>query len=87
MCDIGMDGMHEVEQMYEALKDTPGRTRVFVASLRNVGQMMELAAKGLDSFTFPVKVAYELLQVKATDEATATFEQAAKEMGASTVNP
>eukprot|EP00929_Paragymnodinium_shiwhaense_P002998 TRINITY_DN103364_c0_g1_i1.p1 TRINITY_DN103364_c0_g1~~TRINITY_DN103364_c0_g1_i1.p1 ORF type:complete len:347 (+),score=73.35 TRINITY_DN103364_c0_g1_i1:80-1120(+) len=87
MCDTGMDGMHEVQQMYDALKDTPGRTRVFVASIRNVGQMMELAAKGLDSFTFPVKVAYELVQVQATDEATANFEKAALEMGASTESP
>lgn len=87
MCDSGMDGMHEVEQMYLALKDTPGRTRVFVASIRNVGQMMDLAAKGLDSFTFPVKVAHELVQVTGTDEATAYFEQCARDMGASTENP
>jgi len=87
MCDSGMDGMHEVEQMYDALKDTPGRTRVFAASIRNVGQMMQLAAKGLDSFTFPVKVAHELVEVQATDEATETFEKCAKDMWASTCNP
>eukprot|EP00929_Paragymnodinium_shiwhaense_P034082 TRINITY_DN18588_c0_g1_i1.p1 TRINITY_DN18588_c0_g1~~TRINITY_DN18588_c0_g1_i1.p1 ORF type:complete len:340 (-),score=36.78 TRINITY_DN18588_c0_g1_i1:220-1239(-) len=84
MCDAGMDGMYEVQQMYDALKDTPGRTRVFVASIRNVGQMMELAAKGLDSFTFSVNVANELVNVEATNEATAAFERAALEMGAST---
>lgn len=82
MDEAGMEGLEEVTRMHEALKSAPGRVRVFTAAVRNVHQLMELACRGMDAFTFSPAVADQLLDCKATYDFVAGFERVAKENGA-----
>lgn len=82
MDEAGMEGLDEITRMHQALAGSPGRTRIFSASFRNVQQLMELACRGMDAFTFGPAVADQLLKCDATYDFVAMFEHAAKENGA-----
>mmetsp|Transcript_77996 Transcript_77996/g.253060 ORF Transcript_77996/g.253060 Transcript_77996/m.253060 type:complete len:361 (+) Transcript_77996:141-1223(+) len=56
-------------------------TRVLVASIRSAQQMVTLAGRGLDTFTFSPKICDELLDVEATTLAASDFERAARAAG------
>ena len=46
MSDAGKDGMAEVIKMQEIVNGLNCETRIFVASIRDVDSMAQLAAKG-----------------------------------------
>lgn len=80
MSDMGMEGLAECTKLQAAVGGATGvATRVLVASLRSAEQMLALAAKGLDTFTFSPAICDALLDVEATNKAAADFERAARE--------
>jgi TalC/MipB family fructose-6-phosphate aldolase len=74
--DQGRDGEAEVLAMHELLAATGSRTKVLVASVRDVRSMVSLARKGLDCFTMGPAIADELFADELTAAAVETFEQA-----------
>ncbi len=79
--DAGRDGGAAVLTMHRILQGTGAGTRLLVASLRTADQIVELAAAGLDTFTFGAPVAWDLLKDNLTDDAAAAFQQAAEKNG------
>jgi transaldolase len=78
--DAGQDGPATIEAMKNILSGTGTATRLLVASLRSVQQVIELAVKGLDTFTFGTKVARELITSDLTSAAASDFQRAAESM-------
>ena len=91
MNDAGKNGIEEIEKMqriaktccsqYENHECDYTRTRIFVASIRDVESMVELAGKGLDTFTFSPDIARALFMEPLTEKATVDFEDAVKRNG------
>jgi transaldolase len=79
--DAGQDGAATVLAMHDILTRTGSRTRLLTASLRTVEQVVDLASKGLDTFTFGTRVADQLLASDLTNAAAADFQRAAEAMG------
>lgn len=79
--DAGQDGAAVVLTMHDILTRTGSRTRLLTASLRTVEQVVDLAAKGLDTFTFGPGVADQLLVSDLTGAAAIDFQRAAETMG------
>ncbi|MCB1183667.1 transaldolase [bacterium] len=84
LIDARRKGRDLVLAMDDILKYTGSATRLLVASLRSTDQVIDLAAHGLDTFTFGAPVAEQLLSDKLTEKATAQFEAAAAAMGGRT---
>ena len=79
--DAGQDGATTVLTMHDILTGTGSRTRLLTASLRTAEQVVDLAAKGLDTFTFGPGVADQLLDSDLTAAAAIDFQRAAEAMG------
>jgi len=79
--DAGHNGAGIVLTMHDILARTGSRTRLLTASLRTAEQVVDLAAKGLDTFTFGTRVADQLLDSDLTTAAAADFQRAAEAMG------
>ncbi len=79
--DAGQDGAAVVLTMHDILTRTGSQTRLLTASLRTVKQVVDLAAKGLDTFTFGPGVADQLLVSDLTSTAAIDFQRAAEAMG------
>ncbi len=79
--DAGHDGAAIVLTMHKILAGTGSNTRLLTASLRTAEQVVDLAAAGLDTFTFGAGVATELLASDLTETAATDFQRAAKAMG------
>ena len=77
MTDAGKDGMLECERMQAIVDGLGSKTRILVASIRDVDQMATLASRGMDTFTFSPEVARALFANKDTAAAAAAFEEAA----------
>jgi transaldolase len=77
MDDNGKNGFDECAKMQGIMDGLGSDTRVLVASLRDAGTLADLAAEGMDTFTFSPKVARELFDEPLTDDAAAQFEEAA----------
>jgi TalC/MipB family fructose-6-phosphate aldolase len=76
LADQGRDGVAEVLAMHEVLVATGSRTKVLLASIRDVPSMVELARHGVDCFTMAPRVAHELFTDELTAQAGQTFEDA-----------
>lgn len=63
--------------MQRVVEGLRSETRVFVASIRNVHQMVELSAAGLHTFTFSPRIAEALLNEPLSIAAASDFEMAA----------
>lgn len=74
---LGRNGMEEVVQMQRVVEGLKSDTRVFVASIRNVQQLAELAAAGLHTFTFSPRIAEGLVHEPLSIAAASDFEMAA----------
>jgi TalC/MipB family fructose-6-phosphate aldolase len=74
--DSGRDGVGEVTAMHELLTATGSRTRVLVASIRRPSDVVVLARRGVDHFTFGPAVAEDFFSDELTAAAVATFEEA-----------
>jgi transaldolase len=81
LTDAGRDGAAAAEAMHEILARTGSGTRLLTASIRSAGIVVDLARRGLDTFTFGPDVAEELLASELTSAAAADFERAAEAMG------
>lgn len=79
--DAGRDGPAEVVAMHEILANTGSGTRLLTASIRSAQIVVDLARRGLDTFTFGTAVAEELLASELTAGAAADFQRAAEAMG------
>jgi transaldolase len=77
MVEKGLPAVEAMEQMHAIGQLAGGRTRILVASIRNAGQMTQLAGLGLDCFTIAPAIARELLNVSETIAAALEFEAAA----------
>lgn len=84
LADAGQDGPALIQAMSDILKGSASRTRLLVASLRSADQVIDLAARGLDTFTFGTTVATELISSDMTASAAADFQRAAEAMGEQT---
>lgn len=78
LVDAGRDGIAEVLAMHEVLVATGSSTRVLLASIRNVADMVTLARHGVASFTMAPPVAEQLFSDPTTAEAARTFEDAVR---------
>jgi len=77
MTDAGKDGAAECFKMQEIIQGIEADTRVLVASIRDCQTMIDLAAEGMETFTFSPAVARELFVEPMTKEAASEFEAAA----------
>lgn len=73
--DAGRDGPAEVLAMHEVLTATGSATKVLLASIRSVPDMVALARHGVDCFTMAPAVAEQLFTDPTTAEAARTFEE------------
>lgn len=78
--DAGHDGRNILLTMHRILAGTGSKTRLLAASLRTAAQIVDLAAAGLDTFTFGAPVADELLASDLTAAAAGDFQRAAEAM-------
>ena len=77
MLECGMPAFQALAQMRAIGEAAGGATRVLVASLRDTGQMAQLAQDGQDCFTIAPKLAHALMNDPGTVAAVAEFERAA----------
>jgi TalC/MipB family fructose-6-phosphate aldolase len=80
--DAGRQGISEVLAMHEVLTATHSTTKVLVASIRNVSDVVALARQGVDCFTMAPAVAEEFFADPATAEAARSFEEAVRDTSA-----
>lgn len=74
--EAGRDGAAEIVAMQELLAATGGRTKVLLASVRDVPSMVALARRGVDCFTMAPAVAEQLFTDELTAQAVNVFEEA-----------
>lgn len=77
MTEAGKDGKDECYKMQEIILGMQGGTRILVASIRDAQSMADLAAKGMETFTFSPEIARELFSEQLTIKAAKDFEDAA----------
>ncbi len=75
--DLGRNGHEDLVAMQRAIAGVSSTTRILVASIRSIDDIVLLAAQGLNTFTFSPLVASAFFEVTATNQAAADFEQAA----------
>ena len=80
--DAGRQGIAEVVAMHEVLVATGSTTKVLLASIRSVPDMVALARHGVDCFTMAPVVAEQFFTDPTTAEAARTFEDAIRETSA-----
>lgn len=78
--DAGRDGFAEVANMQATLRSIASPTRVLTASIRQLADISNLAAQGVDTFTFSEAIAQSFFNHPDTERATLDFEQAALRM-------
>ena len=82
MSDNGKNGLGECATMQQIVDGLGAKTRILVASIRDVESMAELATQGCDTFTFSPDIARALFSERLTEEAARAFEEAAVRNGA-----
>jgi transaldolase len=80
--DAGRQGIAEVVAMHEVLVATGSTTKVLLASIRSVPDMVALARHGVDCFTMAPVVAEQFFTDPTTAAAARTFEDAIRETSA-----
>jgi len=77
--DGGRDGIAEVVTMQRVLTATGSATKVLLASIRSVSDMVSLARHGVDCFTMAPAVAHHFFTDPTTAAAAETFEEAVRQ--------
>ena len=77
MVEKDLPAFEAMEEMHAIGQLAGGRTKILVASIRNPGQMVQLAKRGLDCFTIAPAVARDLMNDPETIAAAREFEAAA----------
>jgi transaldolase len=80
--DAGRQGITEVVAMHEVLSATRSTTKVLVASIRTVPDMVALAREGVDCFTMAPAVAEQFFTDPTTADVARTFEEAVRDTSA-----
>ncbi len=80
--DLKRNGREDLVAMQRASTGVGSSTRILVASIRSIDDIVLLATQGLDTFTFSPDIAAAMFEVTATNQAATDFEQAARKMGA-----
>ncbi|HEY9694289.1 MAG TPA: transaldolase family protein [Oculatellaceae cyanobacterium] len=75
--DLGRNGINDLVSMQQGLIGVGSKTRILVASIRNIEDIAFLTTQGLDTFTFSPAIAQAFFNVTATNQAATEFEQAA----------
>lgn len=75
--DLGRNGREDLVAMQQANAGVGGATRILVASIRSIDDIVLLATQGLDTFTFSPLIATAFFEVTATNQAATDFERAA----------
>ncbi|MPZ73705.1 MAG: transaldolase [Nitriliruptorales bacterium] len=78
MHDAGRDGTAEVLRMHRALAASGSRTRVLVASIRDLDTVVALAEQGVSCFALSPEVARGLFDEPLTHQAVEVFDKAAR---------
>ncbi len=78
MNDAGRDGFGEIAGIARAARAHGSSMRILVASLRDPGDVVRLAAEGLDTFTFGPKLAAGFFADALAKAAVEAFETAAE---------
>jgi len=73
---LSLGGMDRCRELHKIVGEKDGHTRVQVAAIRSANQMVTLAQDGLDTFTFGVPVAEELVTNEHVVSVAAAFEEA-----------
>jgi transaldolase len=81
MNDAGRSGHDDIAAMQEILDRLGAGTRLLVASVRSLDDLVHLARRGIDTFTVSPTVAEELLHEPLTAQAVDAFEAAARQGG------
>ena len=76
--DAGRDGFGEIASIARSVKAHGAPMRILVASLRDPGDVVRLAAEGLDTFTFGPKLAAGFFADDLARAAVEAFETAAE---------
>lgn len=76
MNDGGLNGLEEIICMQRILDNQGSSTRLLVASIRRINDLVTLSENGLSTFTLLPSLIEELLQNDLTDLATASFQDA-----------
>jgi transaldolase len=79
MNDAKMNGLAEVIAMQEIINQFPGSTRVLVASIRQLSDVVTLARHGVGVYALQPSLAEELLDHPLSIQAAADFEANAQE--------
>lgn len=77
MTEAGKNGIEECYQMQQVVEGMQCETRILVASIRDAQTVVDLAARGMETFTFAPSVARQLFIDPLTTEAAQAFEEAA----------
>lgn len=77
--DGGRDGCAEVIKMQECLQGVGTDTRLLVASLRSLDELLVLAPAGVDTFTLSPALAQQIGSHPETEKAAERFEEDARE--------
>lgn len=85
MTDNGKDGRAQCVQMQQIIQAAGSKTRLLVASIRSPEDIAYLAAHGCNTFTIQPAICAQLFEERLTIAAAASFEQAARRMGAVSV--
>jgi transaldolase len=78
MNDAGHDGFREIAMMARTAREQGSSMRILVASLRHPGDVVRLAADGLDTFTFSPKLAAGFFTDEEAAHTVEAFEAAAE---------
>ena len=78
MTDANMDGLAEVIAMQEIINQFPSRTRVLVASIRQLSDVVTLARHGVGVYALQPSLAEALLDNPLSMQAAADFEENAR---------
>ena len=72
--DAGRGGVGTVTAMQEILDATGSKTKILLASVRDVSSMVTLARRGVECFTMAAPIAEAFFEDELTAEAVATFD-------------
>lgn len=73
MCDLELDGIKTTLEIQAALRNANSSCEVLAASFKNLHQVKELLAHGVDSLTIPLDLFEKMISDIHTDEAVAQF--------------
>lgn len=79
--DLGRNGREELATMQRAMAGVDSTTRILVASIRSVEDIVFLTTQGLNTFTFSPAIAAAFFDVDETNRAATEFEEAAQRLG------